>query len=188
MSSWRKRPIESNKLAHKKSRWNVSTVDTTINDKQTHASQSQPQPAKREEGKGGLNVELHPLLRNIGSAPTIPKNHNPLKQNVRKWFDPTAINPYLNQSDIGSTKQHKPKPLTFNPKGKYVAEGEQLREQLKQEALDKKRHEEIKSKGLLADENLGEQYYKLEYPPQVEWWDRPYLRDSNYNPLRIVLD
>ncbi|KAG7664642.1 PRP3, partial [[Candida] subhashii] len=189
--SWRKRRNEGDNQTTKKSKWNVSS-DDSMERKQPSQKEQQSSSSNPVEGKGGLNVELHPLLRNIGSTPIIPKNHNPLKQNIRKWFDPTAINPYLNQSDIGLGNQHKPKPLTFNPKGKYIAEGEQLREQLKQEALERKRHEEIKLKGLLPDENLGEQYYKPEFPPSVEWWDRPYLRDTNYDhigdPSRLILD
>ncbi|RLV95955.1 U4/U5/U6 small nuclear ribonucleoprotein prp3 [Spathaspora sp. JA1] len=145
----------------------------------------------KNETKSGLDIELHPLLKNIGTTPIIPNNHNPLKQNVRKWFDPVAINPYLNQSDM-SISSHKPRPLIFNPKGKFISQGDQLREKLKQKALEKQERDRIKAEGLLPDENLGEQFYKPEFPPPVEWWDRPYLRDVTYEHIqddtRKILD
>ncbi|KAK6458616.1 pre-mRNA processing factor 3-domain-containing protein [Scheffersomyces xylosifermentans] len=145
-----------------------------------------------EEGKGGLNVEIHPLLRTNVATPALPKNHNPLNQKVRKWFDPTAINPYLNQSSSALSSSHKPRPLQFNPRGKYISQGNALREKLKAEDEERKKLEETKAKGLTADENLGEHLYKPEYPPLVEWWDKPYLKDRDYGKIddetRLVLD
>ncbi|EGW33461.1 uncharacterized protein SPAPADRAFT_137189 [Spathaspora passalidarum NRRL Y-27907] len=158
--------------------------------------ETETETEKKDETKSGLDIEIHPLLRNIGPTPVIPKNHNPLKQNVRKWFDPSAINPYLDQSNsssgLTSKQQHKPRSLLFNPKGKYIAQGEHLRQKLKEEAAEKQEQEKIKAQGLLPDENLGEQFYKPEFPPSVEWWDRPYLRDPNYDHIgdesRKILD
>lgn len=147
-----------------------------------------------KEGRGGLNVEIHPLLRNSIPTRTLPTNHNPLKQNVRKWFDPTAINPYLNQDDISGLikSQHRPRALQFNEHGKYIAKGNELREKLKKEQEEIAKFQETKEKGLLADENLGEHLYKAQYPPVVEWWDRPYLKDRNYKNIgdesRLIYD
>lgn len=128
-----------------------------------------------DPGRGGLDVEIHPLLRNIGQTPTIPKNHNPLKQTVKPWFDTAAINPYLNQADQATTS-HKPRSLQLNPQGKYIAKGNELREALAQKKLEQQRIDEMESKGLMADENIGEHLYKLVNPPRVEWWDQPYLK------------
>lgn len=146
------------------------------------------------EGKGGINVEIHPLLKNLSDNhinTTIRKNYNPLKQKVRDGFDLSSINPYVNQSDMSASikLQHKPKPLVINPKGKYIAKGNELREKLKQEELERLKYEEIKSKGLVPDENIGEHLYKVQYPPSVEWWDKPYLKESKYGENNeLVLD
>lgn len=133
------------------------------------------------EGKGGLNVEIHPLLRNIAPTPVLPKNHNPLKQNVRKWFDPTAMNPYLNQSDISGKQNHKSRPLQFNTKGKYIAEANEIRAKIAQQEQEKKIYQEKQARGLTADENLGEHFFKPENPPLVEWWDKAYLKKNTYD-------
>lgn len=106
-----------------------------------HQQLTQPE----REVKSGLDIELHPLLRNIGTTVQLPKNHNPVKQTSRKkWFDPTALNPYVDQSDI--TKKHT-RLLKFNKQGKFIAQGEKLREKLKVEAEEKQKHEELKQKG-----------------------------------------
>ncbi|KAK6867316.1 U4/U5/U6 small nuclear ribonucleoprotein prp3 [Candida tropicalis] len=151
-----------------------------------HQQSTQPE----REVKSGLDIELHPLLRNIGTTAQLPKNHNPVKQTSRKkWFDPTALNPYVDQSDI--TKKHT-RLLKFNKQGKFIAQGEKLREKLKVEAEEKQKHEELKQKGLLPDHNLGEELYKPEQSPSIEWWDKPYLKDNNYSRIgdesRVVLD
>ncbi|EER34445.1 conserved hypothetical protein [Candida tropicalis MYA-3404] len=151
-----------------------------------HQQSTQPE----REVKSGLDIELHPLLRNIGTTVQLPKNHNPVKQTSRKkWFDPTALNPYVDQSDI--TKKHT-RLLKFNKQGKFIAQGEKLREKLKVEAEEKQKHEELKQKGLLPDHNLGEELYKPEQSPSIEWWDKPYLKDNNYSRIgdesRVVLD
>ena len=151
-----------------------------------HQQLTQPE----REVKSGLDIELHPLLRNIGTTAQLPKNHNPVKQTSRKkWFDPTALNPYVDQSDI--TKKHT-RLLKFNKQGKFIAQGEKLREKLKVEAEEKQKHEELKQKGLLPDYNLGEELYKPEQSPSIEWWDKPYLKDNNYSRIgdesRVVLD
>lgn len=157
-------------------------------------TQENTEQKEQQEGKGGINVEIHPLLRNKAPVPALPKNHNPLKHNVRKWFDPTAINPYLNQSDMSmpSKLQHKPRPLQFNEHGKYIAKGNDLREKLREEQEAKTKYEETKEKGLVPDENLGEHLYKAHYPPVVEWWDKPYLKDFNYSNIqdesRLIYD
>ncbi|KAG2736505.1 hypothetical protein G9P44_000595 [Scheffersomyces stipitis] len=134
------------------------------------------------EGKGGLNVEIHPLLRATVLTPALPKNHNPLSQNVRKWFDPFAINPYLKQTD-SSVPQHKPRQLVFNPKGRYIAQGDALREKIALEQQQKKELEEKKARGLAPDESLGEQLYKPEHPPSLEWWDKPFVLDRDYSQI-----
>lgn len=174
---------------------NADTLSSKIDSaKKRLKNQDSEREREEREGKGGLNVEIHPLLRNNAPVRTLPKNHNPLKQNVKKWFDPTAINPYLNQDDMSGPirAQHRPRTLQFNEQGKYIAKGNELREKLKKEQEEVVKYQETQEKGLTADENLGEHLYKLQYPPVVEWWDRPYLKDRNYNNItdesRLIYD
>lgn len=143
---------------------------------------------QKKSGKG-LDVDIHPLLRALNlSAPTIETTQ--LKFKRKKWFDPGAYNPYINHTKTIST--HRPKPLKFNQQGKYVQQGQKLREKLKEEENEKKRHQELESRGLIPDVSLNEELYQPLYPPLMEWWDKPYLRDNNYSKIddisRRILD
>lgn len=146
------------------------------------------------KGKGGLNVELHPLLRSMAKLPEIPKAENPLKRRSRPEFDPLSINIYVNQDDISAEdrKRAKRRQLQFNEPGKYIAKGAEMREKLAELERERLRLEAEKEKGLAADEGLGEQLYKAERPPLVEWWDRGFLKDASYDYIgdssRIVYD
>lgn len=122
-------------------------------------------------GHGGLNVALHPLLRGI--TPTLPRNHNPVKQKVQARFDPLAINPYLEQQNAGGRRA---RPLELNPKGKYIAAGNELRQRAEHERQLEAKRQEAREKNLLPDESIGEHLYKLVMPPSVEWWDAPFVK------------
>lgn len=156
-------------------------------------SKKQKHDINENNNPGGLNVEIHPLLRGIAKTPSLPKNHNPIKQNVRLLFDATAINPYLNQEDVSlSGTRNKGRALEFIQKGKYIKQGEKLREKIRREEEESRKIEEEKKKGLVPNAELGEDYYRPSMAPSVEWWDKPYLRDNDYrnidNEDRIVLD
>lgn len=149
---------------------------------------------KELRGRGGLNVELHPLLRSMAKVPEIPKAENPLKRRSRPEFDPLSINIYVNQDDISAEdrKRAKRRQLHFNEPGKYIAKGAEMREKLAELERERLRLEAEKEKGLAADESLGEHLYKTERPPLVEWWDRGFLKDASYDYIadssRIVYD
>lgn len=131
-----------------------------------------------------LETPLHPLLRNM-HTPTATKN--PLKQNVRKAFDPLLINPYLSSG----TTAHR-RALQFNPRGKYIAQAEEIRRKQAEDRRQQQILEEKRKNKLIPDEATAEIAYKQEMPPPVEWWDEPYLRDYNYDHIadaeRIVTD
>lgn len=158
-------------------------------DHESLVSKSKPPPPKHS---GGLNVEIHPLLLEMVSLPTITKKHNPLKRNARSIFDATSLNPYLNQDDVAKGTKHKPRPLLFNPKGKFIAKGDELRAKLEEERKEQAKIEEAMAKGLHPDENIGENLYRPQFPPLVEWWDRPYIRERLYGEFQkkpeFVLD
>ncbi|CAK9440603.1 uncharacterized protein LODBEIA_P46390 [Lodderomyces beijingensis] len=144
----------------------------------------------RATGKG-LDVELHPLLRyfnsssNSGSSSNLPMTKNPHRRSQRegKRFDEYSFNPYLNSSSTSSIADRKRKPLSFNKQGKFVSQGDKLREKLKIEDEARQMEEDLARRGLLADTVLGEDSYQARFPPMVEWWDKWYLRDSNYSRI-----
>lgn len=146
-------------------------------------SDDESEDVSLKQGKSGLGIEIHPLLRKMATVPTVPKNHNPLKQNVRSIFDPTALNPYLSQESI-TVLTHKSRPLQINPQGKFIQKGHELRAKLEEERAKTAKTEEMRQKDLLADENRQEVRYRPQKPPGLEWWDRPYLRVRLYQELK----
>lgn len=134
-----------------------------------------------EKEKGGLNIELHPLLSLVVTAESLPKSQNPLHGNrKRQNFDLHAINPYLNQQDIGVQK-HRARPLELNTPGKFVEIATRERNMALEQEREAQRQQEKKAKGLAPDESIGEHLYILRQPPLVEWWDRPYLKGNSYH-------
>lgn len=127
----------------------------------------------------GLGGEIHPLLRDMAAVPQA--KGGPKKP--RSIFDPASLNPYLDQSAAGALS-HRPRPFSLNPQGKYVAQGDQLREQAKKDEEEEKRKRELAEKNLLPDENIGEQLYKPQWPPLIESWDRPFLQKRLYDEFK----
>ncbi|EDK38821.2 hypothetical protein PGUG_02919 [Meyerozyma guilliermondii ATCC 6260] len=135
----------------------------------------------QEKEKGGLNIELHPLLSSVVTAESLPKSQNPLHGNrKRQNFDLHAINPYLNQQDIGVQK-HRARPLELNTPGKFVEIATRERNMALEQEREAQKQQEKKAKGLAPDESIAEHLYMLRQPPLVEWWDRPYLKGNSYH-------
>lgn len=176
----------------------TSTADSrNVNNSRYNRHNEESRPRERSTGErgsgnggsdrggssGGLNTAVHPLLRDLASVPQAAKQGPKRQRKPRSIFDPASLNPYLNQGDV-SGQSHKPRPLQLNPQGKYVAQGEQLRERLKKEKEEEEYQRQLALKNLLPDENLGEQLYKPQWPPLIESWDRPYLQTRLYDDFK----
>lgn len=168
----------------------------------THKSQSSISPQRRQNPpstrpkevysnsskhqepstSGGLNTEVHPLLRDLAFVPLAVKP-NPKRHKPRDIFDAAALNPYLNQGDVVS-QPHRPRPLLLNPQGKFVAQGEQLREKLEKERKEEEHRRQLAAKNLLPDESIAENLYQPQWPPLIEWWDRPFLQTRLYDDFK----
>lgn len=119
--------------------------------------------------------ELHPLLRDMAS---LPKASNPLKRAARSRFDASLLNPYIDQKAFAKPVHRRP--LQLNPKGKWTAQGDELRQQQAEAWAKEQAHAAKAAKGLVADENLQEQLLAPQPPPLAEWWDLPYIQSRLY--------
>ncbi|CDK24962.1 unnamed protein product [Kuraishia capsulata CBS 1993] len=160
-------------------------VDASANSSTTTTLTRSISPSTSDDerkDRGGLNVEIHPLLRSNAPAPVMPKSFNPVQRTkVREGFLPSQLNPYLNQADMAPARHHRS--LAFNAPGKYIHKAEELREKIREEKELKELELRKKDQGLAPDETIGEQYYRVQDPPATEWWDRPYLKERNYDHL-----
>ena len=84
----------------------------------------------------------------------------------------TRNNPYFDASLGGQTatlKARNAKQLSFNQKGKYIAQGVSLRRTLALEAMRKRIAASAKKANL--EEEPSEKSWAKDTPPEVEWWD-----------------
>jgi U4/U6 small nuclear ribonucleoprotein PRP3 len=163
--------------------------------------------------RGGLNVDLHPALQDLGQykpSKTIPPKFatsignarpQPEKAAPKKQLDlsgpsteETRNNPYFDISLGGQTatlKNRHSRQLIFNQKGKYIQQANALRRQAALEAMKKRIAESSRKIGI--DEDLDtEKNYLVEAPPEIEWWDQGLVNGKNYDnisdPKELKLD
>ncbi|WWC68747.1 uncharacterized protein I206_102681 [Kwoniella pini CBS 10737] len=81
------------------------------------------------------------------------------------------------------------KKLQFSRAGKYVAQGEQLRNEQKMEALRKRIVEASRKAGLDSEFDTLERSLKRQPPPEVEWWDKAILPEGKgYEDLEEAVE
>ncbi|KAK4702533.1 U4/U6 small nuclear ribonucleoprotein PRP3, partial [Phenoliferia sp. Uapishka_3] len=71
--------------------------------------------------------------------------------------------------------------LKFNQKGKFVKLGEAIRAEAKMEELKKRILESAKKAGLESEMEDQAKVIKRPAPPEVEWWDTPFLPGQSYD-------
>ncbi|KAJ3830719.1 pre-mRNA processing factor 3-domain-containing protein [Lentinula raphanica] len=163
--------------------------------------------AEPSQQGSGLKMTAHPLL--LDSTPTAPQSkkdrYKPMqpkfasiKANARNTPTPTpppapampiiqsTSNPYASSSkDVGfegAPKERSGRSFRFNPKGKFVALGNQMRQEQQLEALRQRIAESARKAGLDGDMGI-ERNIKRPPPPQTEWWDAPLLPTQSYSDI-----
>jgi len=157
--------------------------------------------------RGGLNVDLHPALQDLGQfkpsrsvAPKFATSIGNARAQVaekaapkpKKQLDLSGPsteeirnNPYFDMSLGGQTatlKNRNSRQLIFNQKGKYIAQANALRRQAALEAMKKRIAESSRKIGI--DEDLDtEKNFLVEAPPDIEWWDEGLVDGKNYDNI-----
>ncbi|EIW86284.1 PRP3-domain-containing protein [Coniophora puteana RWD-64-598 SS2] len=172
-------------------------------------------PAEPVQQGAGLKMTAHPLLLDTTpSAPQSKKDrYKPMqpkfasiKANIRNAPTPppaptpTPIqedkaNPYAAGSSVaaakeasgfeGAPKERNARNFRFNPKGKYVSMGNQLRQEQQLEALKARIAENAKRAGLDAEFETLETHIKRAPPPEAEWWDVALLPNKKYEDIEL---
>lgn len=157
-----------------------------------------PVPPPREDAgqtaRGGLGIGLHPSLLGDLNAPSgaVGKGAKGPKFSTTKGNnqpDTAKINPYL--ADVGTGEaprfddriydpslavgkrgERTTKQLEFNPRGKYMAQANALRQQAQLEDMKKRIAAENRKTEI---ESAGDKAFLVSAPPDVEWWDEGLL-------------
>ncbi|TFK62234.1 PRP3-domain-containing protein [Pluteus cervinus] len=171
----------------------------------------QQPPAEPTQQGAGLKMAAHPLL--LDTTPSAPQSkkdrYKPMqpkfasiKANARNAptpppppppvATPDTSNPYAAGSAKdtgfeGAPKERTGRSFRFNPKGKYMALGNQMRHDIQLEALKQRIAESARKAGL--DGEMGvEKGLKRPPPPVAEWWDAALLPSSNYEDLTMGME
>lgn len=179
-------------------------VAAAVGNSKAKSTASLAPPLPSVTARGGLNVDLHPALQDLGqykpSKNTAPKfatsignaRPQPEKPAPKKQLDlagpsaeETRNNPYFDISLGGQTatlKNRNSRQLIFNQKGKYIQQANALRKQAQLEALKKKIA--LASRRMGVDEDLdAEKGFLVEAPPDIEWWDEGLVDGKNYDKI-----
>lgn len=154
------------------------------------------------KAKGGLNVNLHPALEDIGTwkpqggkggsekkhSSNLPTTQpsNGSQQNVFQSRRPLGqSNPYYDESlatQPTGNRSREPKRLVFNQKGKYIQQAAALRRQAALEDMKKRIAAQTRKAGIDDDLDV-EKNFVVEEPPLIEWWDEGLIDGSSYAEL-----
>ncbi|KAL0581863.1 U4/U5/U6 small nuclear ribonucleoprotein prp3 [Marasmius crinis-equi] len=154
-----------------------------------------PEPAQQGSG---LKMAAHPLLLDQSTpAPQSKKDrYKPMQpKNAPTPTPPPAptpvmetANPYSAASSskdtgfVGAPRERTGRGFRFNPKGKYVAMANQIRQEQQLEALKQRIAESARKAGLDGDMGI-ERTIKRPPPPEAEWWDVALLPNKKYEDL-----
>ncbi|KAI0044786.1 PRP3-domain-containing protein [Auriscalpium vulgare] len=164
-----------------------------------------PEPAQQG---AGLKMAAHPLL--LDTTPTVSQSkkdrYKPMqpkfasiRANVRNAPTPPPApvpvpvvkeNPYAAAAATpgdtgfeGAPRERVGRSLKFNPKGKYVAVANQLRQESQLEALKQRIAASARKAGFEGEFDTLEKNIRRDPPPNAEWWDAPLLPTKNYDDL-----
>ncbi|KAJ3514705.1 hypothetical protein NLJ89_g2227 [Agrocybe chaxingu] len=171
------------------------------------ASKKKGTPVEQPQQGAGLKMAAHPLL--LDQTPVLQQSkkdrYKPMqpkfasiKANVRNQPSPTptpvpvaapspTVNPYSSTPKEstgfdGAPRERAGKKFHFNPKGKYVALGNQMRQEVQLEALKQRIAESARKAGLDGDMGI-EKVIKRTAPPETEWWDAAFLPSKKYEDI-----
>lgn len=82
----------------------------------------------------------------------------------------------------GAPRERHGRSFRFNPKGKYVALANQMRQEQQLEALKQRIAESARKAGLDSDMGIEKNIKRLP-PPEAEWWDAALLPTKSYTDI-----
>ncbi|KAF8877185.1 pre-mRNA processing factor 3-domain-containing protein [Infundibulicybe gibba] len=157
-------------------------------------------PVEQTQQGAGLKMAAHPLL--LDTTPAAPQSkkdrYKPMqpkfasiKANTRNIPTPPPPPPPLQHRFEGAPRERSGRNFRFNPKGKYVALGNQMRQDNQLEALKQRIAESARKAGLDGDMGIEKisRYasHRRPPPPVAEWWDAALLPNKSYEDLSMGL-
>ncbi|KAG8770598.1 hypothetical protein FRC12_004167 [Ceratobasidium sp. 428] len=157
-----------------------------------------PAPQSKKDRYKPMLPKFASIKANVRNQPSpSPAPHTPTPTLER----PTSVsaNPYASGSAGGggdgtfegatpAVKDRVGRSFRFNQKGKYVAMGNQMRQDAQLEELKQRIAESAKKAGLDSEFETLERNIRREAPPAAEWWDASLLPNKTYDDLGPLVD
>ena len=146
--------------------------------------------AKSSKGRQAIQPKFATTMANRRQESPLNQTLKPAKDKKQldlsgPSLEETRASPYFDSSlgaKTASIRSRKSKQLVFNQKGKYIQQAAALRRQAALEAMKKRIAESSRKVGI--DEDLDtEKNFKVERPPDIEWWDEGLVKAPNYDSI-----
>lgn len=146
-------------------------------------------PQSKKDRYKPMQPKFASIKANIRNAPTPPPAPTPVPVSTEVKSNPYASGSSAAKDAVfdGVPKERMGRSFKFNPKGKYVQLGNQMRQEVQMEALKQRIAENARKAGLDSEFETLEKNIKREPPPEVEWWDAALLPHKTYDDLVMGL-
>ncbi|TFK41701.1 PRP3-domain-containing protein [Crucibulum laeve] len=142
---------------------------------------SVPAPQSKKDRYKPMQPKFASIKANTRNAPTPPPPPPPTVPSP-SISNPYATAPTADTGFEGAPRERAGRGFRFNPKGKYVALANQMRQESQLEALKQRIAESARKAGLDGDMGI-EKAIKRPPPPSAEWWDSGLLPNKTYDDI-----
>lgn len=157
-----------------------------------------PSEAKEKNEKRAMANRYKTMAPKFSSVRANAAAVEAAAQQAEKSGDKTAAvitNPYAapavdeeGQELAAGPSKRSGRKMQFSAPGKYVRQGDQLRNEAKLEALKARIAEQSRKAGLDSEFDVLERSLRRQAPPAVEWWDEAILPDPTYDSIPSALE
>ncbi|KAF8531348.1 pre-mRNA processing factor 3-domain-containing protein [Gautieria morchelliformis] len=144
-----------------------------------------PAPQSKKDRYKPMQPKFASIKANVRNAPTPPPAAPviPIEAKANPYSSIGASSTAKESGFDGAPKERVGRNFRFNQKGKYVALGNQLRQEIQLEELKQRIADSAKKAGLDSEFEVAEKNVRREAPPAAEWWDAALLPSKTYDDL-----
>ncbi|KAF8582545.1 PRP3-domain-containing protein [Ramaria rubella] len=148
-----------------------------------------PTPQSKKDRYKPMQPKFASIKANVRNAPTPPPAAPiiPIEAKANPYSSVGASTSAKESGFEGTPKERVGRNFRFNQKGKYVALGNQLRQDAQLEELKQRIADSAKKAGLDSEFEVAEKNVRREAPPVAEWWDAALLPSKTYDDIALGL-
>ncbi|KAA1468113.1 PRP3-domain-containing protein [Dentipellis sp. KUC8613] len=140
-------------------------------------------PQSKKDRYKPMQPKFASIRANARTAPTPPPAPSPAPTPKENPYAAASASAGADAGFEGAPRERVGRSMKFNPKGKYVSMGNQMRQEAQLEALKQRIAESARKAGLDSEFDTLEKNIRREPPPDVEWWDAALLPNKTYEDV-----